>query len=219
MVHSAGATKRKGANVSNGVAWIFLALVSVIGGSACFDIEDDDSRSSRTGGGSDSSGTSSSGSHPYWARADGQRRAQLYLSGSVAKACTPDFAETIGTFNGSSMTFVIQGERLTFPLDFDGNNLWVGVPEQSTATHDGAPYVRSATYDCSGSSSGGSNGGNSNGGNSNGGNGGGGDEIPPNNCRVFPSPYCEGSHPYSCDDSDSCYMSVRDCATDPACRR
>src|SRR5687768_17138979 len=56
---------------------------------------------------------------PYWSRNDGQRTAYLSLSGGTAKACAGG-EETLGTFSSSkpSMTFVIQGERIEFPLEF-----------------------------------------------------------------------------------------------------
>lgn len=110
-------------------------------------------------GGSTSGSPSQSVTGNYWSRNDGQRVAYLYLSGSTAKACA-DGKETLGTFKSSypqSMTFVISGNTITFPLQFekDGVNLLVGVPQQAINTNTATWYKKTNNYTCNTSSGGG----------------------------------------------------------------
>jgi hypothetical protein len=123
---------------------------------------------SGNGSGSGSGGGSGSGSSSIpgyggsisasgWKRNDGLGGTLVYLSGSVAKTCA-NGVETIGTFSNSkpySMTFVIQGNSIKFPLDFstDGSKMIVGVPDQALATHNASEYIKSA-YSCGGSGGG-----------------------------------------------------------------
>jgi hypothetical protein len=74
------------------------------------------------------------------------------FEGSTATTCSPDGVQTVGTFNSSapSMTFVIQGETITFPLDFSGNTLLIGVPDQAIDTNTAQYYSRSDNFPCDG---------------------------------------------------------------------
>lgn len=129
-----------------------------------------------TGGGNGTAPQGFNGSHSgaYWKRNDGQT-AYLYLSGSTAKACANN-VETIGTFKNSkpySMTYVIQGNSITFPLAFadNGSNLIVGVPDQALNTNVATPYIKTSTYTC----------------NSTGGGGGGGTSAPKGELMIWSS--------------------------------
>ena len=95
----------------------------------------------------------------YWQRNDGAQ-AWLYFQGSVAKACAGG-EETIGTYNASapSMTYVISGNSLTFPLRYEGDALLVGVPDEGVNTNTATWYVRSNTYGCGSGGGGGGGGG------------------------------------------------------------
>lgn len=77
------------------------------------------------------------------------------FSGTTATTCN-NGQQTVGTFNPSepSMTFVIQGETIKFPLEFNGNTLWMGVPDQAIDTNVAARYSRTNTF-CDGSGGGG----------------------------------------------------------------
>ncbi|MBF00510.1 MAG: hypothetical protein CMP77_11120 [Flavobacterium sp.] len=70
--------------------------------------------------------------------------------------------ETFGTFNASepSMTFVVGGETIKFPLQFDGDSMLVGVPDQAIDTHNAQVYYRSDNFPCDGGGGGGSGTGN-----------------------------------------------------------
>lgn len=80
------------------------------------------------------------------------------FSGSTATTCS-NGVQTVGTFNSSepSMTFVIEGETITFPLEFSGDTMWMGVPEQAVDTNVAARYSRSDTF-CDGTGGGGGDG-------------------------------------------------------------
>ncbi len=108
---------------------------------------------------SGSGGTASPGTS-YWSRGDGQT-AYLSLAGTVAKSCA-NGVETIGTFNGSepSMTFVISGNTIKFPLQFTSTNtLLLGVPAQAINTNNATIYNKVSSYSCSASGSGSGSGG------------------------------------------------------------
>lgn len=99
---------------------------------------------------------------PYgsWKRGDGQV-AYVKFEGSAAYSCANGVI-TEGTFNKSdpSMTYVIQGNIIKFPLKFvDANSLLVGVPDQAINTNNATMYYRSSSF-CS-TSGGGSGGGTS----------------------------------------------------------
>lgn len=113
------------------------------------DVEDDDTETA--GGG----GSGSGGSGSYWSRNDGQRTAYISFEGSVAKTCVGG-AVTTGTYNASepSMTFVISGNTIKFPLKFSGGKLIVGVPDQAINTNNATEYVKSNDFPCSGGGSG-----------------------------------------------------------------
>jgi hypothetical protein len=80
------------------------------------------------------------------------------FSGSTATTCN-NGVQTVGTFDSSepSMTFVIQGETITFPLEFNGDTMWMGVPDQAVDTNVAARYTRTSTF-CDGSGGGGGDG-------------------------------------------------------------
>lgn len=95
----------------------------------------------------------------FWMRNDGAAATYLYLAGTVAKVCS-NGTEVLGTFNANepSMTFVISGTTLKFPLKFDGtSSLLVGVPDQGINTNTATYYVRTTVYTCT-SGTGGSGG-------------------------------------------------------------
>ena len=81
---------------------------------------------------------------PYgsWKRGDGQV-AYVKFEGSTAYSCANGVI-TEGTFNKSdpSMTYVIQGNTIKFPLKFvDTNSLLVGVPDQAINTNNATMYI------------------------------------------------------------------------------
>lgn len=92
----------------------------------------------------------------YWERGDGVN-SYLEFTNTTAKACTNGTIQT-GTFNPSapSMTFVIGNDVITFPLEFSGDQLLLGVPDQAIDTNNATLYYRSNTFPCDG---GGNNGG------------------------------------------------------------
>lgn len=73
----------------------------------------------------------------------------LRFGQSSATACTNGNV-TNGTFNPSepSMTFVIQGEILKFPLMFTNGKLLVGVPNQGVNTHNAQYYSKAVENPC-----------------------------------------------------------------------
>lgn len=73
----------------------------------------------------------------------------LRLGESSAIACTNGNI-TNGTFNPSepSMTFVIQGDVLKFPLMFTNGQLLVGVPDQGVNTHNAQYYSKADENTC-----------------------------------------------------------------------
>lgn len=77
------------------------------------------------------------------------------FQGSTATTCNNN-VQTVGTFDSSepSMTFVIEGESITFPLEFNGDVLWMGVPDQAIDTNVAARYTRTDTF-CDGGGGGG----------------------------------------------------------------
>lgn len=165
-------------------------------------------------GGSGGAGGGSGGRlHAYWKRRGDTT--QLKFSGSNAWICTggqtetPATLETVSEADGLYRMNVVNpdtGDINRFPIDVDDNELWLGVPGQYTATHEGAPYDAVSSYQCAGTSGGG---------------GGGGQQTedpPPNTCYAN-VPGCSGSSPFSCDATDYCYADSTDCAYDPACRR
>ena len=81
------------------------------------------------------------------------------ISGSTAITCS-NGQETTGTFNSSepSMTYVINGDVIKFPLQFNGDTMLVGVPDQAIDTHNAQVYNRSSNYGCGGSTGGGGDG-------------------------------------------------------------
>lgn len=114
--------------------------------SACEkDIADDDTENG--------SGPGGSGSGSYWSRNDGQRTAYISFEGSVARTCV-NGAVTVGTYNASepSMTFVISGNTIKFPLKYSGGKLIVGVPDQAINTNNATEYVKSNDFPCGGGS-------------------------------------------------------------------
>ena len=84
------------------------------------------------------------------------------FSGNTAITCA-NGQQTSGSLNASepSMTFVIQGETIKFPLKFNGNTLLVGVPNQGVETHNSQIYNKTTEF-CENSSGGENNGGNNN---------------------------------------------------------
>lgn len=93
---------------------------------------------------------------PYgsWKRGDGQV-AYVKFEGSAAYSCANGVI-TEGTFNKSdpSMTYVIQGNIIKFPLKFvDANSLLVGVPDQAINTNNATMYYRTNNF-CSASGGG-----------------------------------------------------------------
>lgn len=87
--------------------------------------------------------------NPYgsWSRGDGQT-AYVKFSGTTAQSCVNGVITT-GAFNAStpSMTFVINGDNITFPLKFNNNNtLLVGVPDQAINTNNATLYYRSDKF-------------------------------------------------------------------------
>lgn len=69
------------------------------------------------------------------------------FEGSTATTCGATGQE-VGTFDASepSMTFVMNGETITFPLEFSGDTMWMGVPGQYVDTNVAARYTRSSTF-------------------------------------------------------------------------
>lgn len=69
------------------------------------------------------------------------------FDGSTAITCSSQGQE-YGSFDASepSMTFVIEGETITFPLEFSGDTMWMGVPDQAVDTNVAARYTRSSTF-------------------------------------------------------------------------
>lgn len=103
--------------------------------------------------------TNTTSVNPYgkWKRGDGVN-GYLKFAGSVATTCN-NGTSTTGTFNASepSMTFVVQGETIKFPLQFKANNsLLVGVPQQAITTNNATLYYRSEQFPCGGGNGGGS---------------------------------------------------------------
>lgn len=82
------------------------------------------------------------------------------FDGSTATTCSSGGVTTVGTFDASepSMTFNIQGEIITFPLDFQGDVLLMGVPDQAIDTNTAQYYSRSNKFPCSGGGTGGGDG-------------------------------------------------------------
>lgn len=113
-----------------------------------------------SGSGSATSGSpSTTSTGAYWSRNDGVATASLSLSGSVAKACA-NGKETIGTYKSSypqSMTYVVSGNTITFPLQFEKNgvDLLVGVPEQGINTNTATYYKKASSYNCNSTGGGG----------------------------------------------------------------
>lgn len=105
------------------------------------------------------SGGGSSNINPYgnWKRGDGLD-AYLKFSNSAVSMCN-NGTITMGTFNVSepSMTYVVQGNVIKFPLRFNADNsLLVGVPDQAINTNNATLYYRSDQFPCDGGGSGGS---------------------------------------------------------------
>jgi hypothetical protein len=141
-------------------AFFFCSLLVSL--SACTkDVEGDDSDDDDNGSGG-SGGTTGS----FWSRNDGQGVAYLSFSGTVVKTCVNGVVTT-GTFNSSepSMTFVISGNTIKFPLKFGTSTLLVGVPDQAVNTNTATQYVKSTSFPCNGGSGsgGGTGGGNGSG--------------------------------------------------------
>jgi hypothetical protein len=122
--------------------------------------EDDDASGSGSGGGGSTTGN-------YWQRNDGQATAYISFSGTVAQSCANGVVTT-GTYNASepSMTFVIQGNTIKFPLKFSNNTLMVGVPDQAVNTNTATQYIKSSSFPCNGGSGSGSGNGSGSGGGS-----------------------------------------------------
>jgi hypothetical protein len=95
----------------------------------------------------------------YWQRGDGLT-AYLDFDGSTVRSCS-NGAITVGTFDSSepSMTFVIGGNVIEFPLQVSSDQLLVGVPDQAINTNNATLYNRSDIFPCGGG--GGSGGGGS----------------------------------------------------------
>ncbi|MBB5396750.1 hypothetical protein [Mucilaginibacter sp. AK015] len=113
-----------------------------------------------------------------WARNDGQGNAYLKLSGTTAIACSGG-AATTGTYNAgaSTMTFVVGGQTIVFPLRMKNGKLIVGVPAQGTVNNQETEYIKSNIWPCGsgggGTGTGGAGTGTGNGGGTGAGNGGG----------------------------------------------
>jgi hypothetical protein len=86
----------------------------------------------------------------YWKRGNGVN-SYLAFTNTTATACTNGVTQ-VGTFNASvpSMTFVINNDVITFPLQFGTNQLLVGVPEQAINTNNATLYNRSTDFPCDG---------------------------------------------------------------------
>lgn len=147
---------------------IFSLLCTVLLAVACqkesdgdFDEDDDDDTEETTGGSSNTSG----GMTGTWARNDGLGTAYLRLSGTTATTCTSGTL-TVGTYNASAstMTFIISGETIIFPLSMKNGSLIVGRPAQANANQQPTPYISTTTWPCATSTGGGSAGGGSTGG-------------------------------------------------------
>ena len=69
------------------------------------------------------------------------------FSGSTAVTCN-NGVQTTGSFDASepSMTFIIEGETITFPLEFNGDTMWMGVPGAYVDTNVAARYSRTDTF-------------------------------------------------------------------------
>lgn len=121
--------------------------------------EDEDDNGSGGGGGNTTG--------EYWQRNDGQATAYISFSGTVARSCANGVVTT-GTYNASepSMTFVIQGNTIKFPLKFSNNTLMVGVPDQAVNTNTATQYIKSSSFPCNGGGGSGSGNGNGSGGGS-----------------------------------------------------
>ena len=107
-------------------------------------------------------GDNDPGVNPYgnWVRGDGQDSYLKFGTGTVSNCSNGNL--TVGTFNASepSMTYVVQGEVIKFPLKFNSNNsLLVGVPDQAVDTNTAMIYYRSEDFPCDGGGGGGSGGG------------------------------------------------------------
>jgi len=92
-----------------------------------------------------------------WKRGDGVET-YLKFDGTTAITCINGTA-TYGTFNSSipSMTFVVNGNKMVFPLQFNSDNsMLMGVPDQAINTNNATLYYRSNNFPCGGNGGGGS---------------------------------------------------------------
>lgn len=73
------------------------------------------------------------------------------FSGTTVTTCSGG-QTNVGTLDASepSMTFVINGETITFPLKVNGDQLLLGVPEQNIDTNTAQIYYRSDAFPCDG---------------------------------------------------------------------
>ncbi|HET8886076.1 MAG TPA: hypothetical protein VFM70_06960 [Salinimicrobium sp.] len=94
-----------------------------------------------------SGGDNGSGYYGNWKRNDGSINTYVKFYGTTAVTCN-NGTETYGSFDSSepSMTYNIEGNIIKFPLQFDGDNLLVGVPNQALETHNASPYIRTSGY-------------------------------------------------------------------------
>ncbi|MGJ1284872.1 hypothetical protein ACR79P_14640 [Sphingobacterium spiritivorum] len=81
-----------------------------------------------------------------WLR-DNTTNTYIQFSGNVAKTCI-NGQVTTGEFSPTdpSMTFVINGEIIKFPLKFNDRKLLVGVPDQSITTHNSQTYSKTEGF-------------------------------------------------------------------------
>jgi hypothetical protein len=88
----------------------------------------------------------------------------VWFSGSTATTCSGGVT-TVGSFDASepSMTFVVGGETIKFPLKINDDALLVGVPDQVVDTHTAQIYYKSDSFPCDGGGNGGGGGGGGNG--------------------------------------------------------
>ncbi len=131
--------------------FIILLMTMVLGWNTISCTEDGD----------DDSGGITGGVSPYgsWVRGNNVN-SYLHFEGSTAIACVGG-VPTTGTFNAAvpSMTFVVGGETIVFPLQFNSNNtLLMGVPDQAINTNTATLYYRSDTFPCDDNGNGGGTG-------------------------------------------------------------
>ncbi|WP_294819097.1 hypothetical protein [uncultured Flavobacterium sp.] len=127
---------------------LFVVLCTMLSGCEGDEVENDGN-----------SGNNNVDPYGSWSRGDGGE-AYVKFDGTTAITCFGGVATT-GSFDASepSMTFVISGETITFPLRFnDDDTMLLGVPEQAINTNNATLYHRSGQFPCNaGGSSGNGN--------------------------------------------------------------